>query len=79
MVNKSCRREVYQRVVSGRKELWDECCRLRKEVKEAVREKKLTIWNEVVEKVLKTLRGVGRTFGLLSVGEQKVSTKTSLR
>ena len=47
----SRRREVYNKVVSGRKELWDECCRLRKEVKEAVREKKPSIWNEVVEKV----------------------------
>ena len=45
------RRKVYKKVISGRKELWDEYCRLRKEVKEAVREKKLTIWNEVVEKV----------------------------
>ena len=44
------RREVYKKVVSGRKELWDEYCRLRKEVKEAVREKKLSVWNEVVEK-----------------------------
>ena len=39
-------------------------------------EKKLSIWNEVVEK--QTLRGVGRSFGLLSVSKQKVSTKTSL-
>ena len=44
------RREVYKKVVSGRKELWDEYCRLRKEVKEAVREKKLSIWIEVVRK-----------------------------
>ena len=29
----------------------DEYCRLRREVKELVREKKLTIWNEVVEKM----------------------------
>ena len=43
--------QVCKKVVSGRKELWDEYCRLRKEVKEAVREKKLSIWNEVVEKV----------------------------
>ena len=40
------RREVNMKVVSGRKELWDEYCRLRKEVKEAVREKKLSIWYE---------------------------------
>ena len=29
----NCRRKVYKKVVSGRKELWDEYCRLRKEVK----------------------------------------------
>ena len=39
----SRRHEVYKKVVSGRKELWNECCRLRKEVKEAVREKKLNV------------------------------------
>ena len=31
---------MYKKVVSGRKELWDEYCRLCKKVKEAVREKK---------------------------------------
>ena len=31
--------------------MWDECCRLRKEVKQLVIEKKLNIWNELVEKV----------------------------
>ena len=45
------RREIYKKVLSGRNELWDEYCSLPKEVKEAVREKKLSIWNEVVEKV----------------------------
>ena len=74
----SCRCEVYKKVVSGRKELWDEYCRLCKEVKEAVREKKPSIWNEVVEKVNADMRGVGRSFGLLSGGEQKVSTRILL-
>ena len=46
----SLRRELYKKVISGREELWDEYCRLRKEVKELVREKKLNIWREVVEK-----------------------------
>ena len=44
------RRELYKKVISGREELWDEYCRLHKEVKELVREKKLNIWREVVEK-----------------------------
>ena len=56
------RREVYKKVVSGRKELWDEYCRLRKEVKEAVREKKLSIWNEVVEKVNADFEGSRKEF-----------------
>ena len=34
----------------GREDLWNEYCRLCREVKELVREKKLTIWNEVVDK-----------------------------
>ena len=42
---------MYKKVIKGRKDLWDEYCRLRREVKEIVREKKLTIRNEVVEKV----------------------------
>ena len=45
------RREVYRKVVNGREDLWDEYCRLRKEVKQLVIEKKLNIWNELVEKV----------------------------
>ena len=36
----SLRRELYKKVISGREELWDEYCRLRKEVKELVRENK---------------------------------------
>ena len=30
-----------------------------------MREKKLSNWNEVVERLMQTLRGVGRSFGLL--------------
>ena len=42
---------IYRKVVNGREDLWDEYCRLRKEVKQLVIEKKLNIWNELVEKV----------------------------
>ena len=45
------RREVYRKVVNGREDLWDEYCRLSKEVKQLVIEKKRNIWNEIVEKV----------------------------
>ena len=44
------RREVYRKMVSGQKELWSEYCRLRREVKDLVRQKKISIWNEVIEK-----------------------------
>ena len=44
------RRQVYT-VVNGWEDLWDEYCRLRKETKQLVIEKKLNIWNELVEKV----------------------------
>ena len=44
----SLRREVYKMVIRGREDLWDEYCRLLKQVKELVR---LTMWKEVVEKV----------------------------
>ena len=47
----SLRLEVYKKVIKGWEDLWDEHCRLRREVKELVREKKLTIWSDVVEKV----------------------------
>ena len=50
----------------GQEDLWDEYCRLRREVKESVREKKLTIWNEVVEKVNVDF---GKEFWALWVGE----------
>ena len=42
----SLRREVYKKVIRGREDLWDEYCRLRKEVKDLVRHKKLTKWKE---------------------------------
>ena len=76
-INRRCK--VYKKVISGRKELWDEYCRLRKEVKEAVRKKKLSIWNEVVEKVNADFEGSRNEFWALSVDEQRVSTRTSLR
>ena len=44
------RRELYKRILSGEDELWEEC-RLWKGVKQLVtEEKKLQIWNEVVNK-----------------------------
>ena len=50
------------KVISGRKELWDGYCRVLKEVKEAVREKKLSIRNEVVKKVNADFKGSRKEF-----------------
>ena len=47
----NARLEVYKKVVNGQEDLWGEYCRLWKEVKQLVIEKKLNIWNELVEKV----------------------------
>ena len=43
--------QLYKKVISGQDDLWDEYCRLCREVKDLVREKKLAVWNEVVERV----------------------------
>ena len=45
----NARRQLYKKVVNGREDLWGEYCRLRKEVKQLVIEKKLNIRNELVE------------------------------
>ena len=58
----SLRREVYKKVIRGREDLWDEYCRLRKEVKELVRQKKLTMWKEVVEKANVDFEGSRKEF-----------------
>ena len=62
----SLRREVYK-VIRGR---GDEHCRLCKEVKELVREKKLTMWKDVAEKVNVDFEGSRKDFWAF-VGKQK--------
>ena len=62
-------------IVNGREDLWDEYCRLRKEVKQLVIEKKLNIWNKLVEKVNTTLMRIGKSYGHLLVGNKKVKLK----
>ena len=47
----NARRQVYKKVVNGWEDLWGEYCRLRKEVKQLVIEKKLNISIELVAKV----------------------------
>ena len=56
------RRQVYRWIASGLEELWEEYYRLRKEVKQLVLEKKLSIWNEVVEKANSDFEGNKKEF-----------------
>ena len=56
------RRQVYRLIASGQEELWEEYYRLRKEVKQLVIEKKLNIWNEVVEKANSDFEGNRKEF-----------------
>ena len=56
------RRQVYRLIASGQEELWEEYNRLRKEVKQLVLEKKLSIWNEVVEKANSDFEGNKKEF-----------------
>ena len=74
----SLRQKVYKKVIKCRKDLWDEYCRLCTEVKELVREKKLTIRNEVVEKVNVDFDGSRKEFWAF-VGRGKKKNITSLK
>ena len=49
-------------MVSGQKELWSEYCRLRREVKDLVRQKKISIWNEVIERATADFEGSRKEF-----------------
>ena len=44
------RRQVYKEIQSGREDKWGQYYKLRSEIKELVRKKKLDSWNEVIEK-----------------------------
>ena len=68
------RQEVYKKLIRGREDLCDEYCRLRKEVKELVRQKQLTMLKEVVEKVNVNFEGSRKEFWLLLVGKQRLTT-----
>ena len=55
-------RELYKRILRGEDGLWEEYVRLRKEVKQLVTEKKLQIWNEVVDKANSDYEGNKKEF-----------------
>ena len=76
-----CRREVHKKMINGQEDLWDEYCRLRKEVKHLVIDKKLKVWNEVVDKVNTDFEGNRKIFWSF-VGRKtrgKKSTISSLK
>ena len=84
--------ERFTKVIRGREDLWDEYCRLCKEVKELVRQKKFTVWKEVVENANVNFEGSRKEFwafvgrrtkaknrGIASLKGVVTSTKASWR
>ena len=69
------RRELYKRILRGVDGLWEEYVRLRKEVKQLVTEKKLQIWNEVVDKANSDYDGNNKEFWVFVGGRTKGKKK----
>ena len=69
------RRQVYKEISSGRKDKRGEYYKLRSEIKELVRKKKLDSWNEVIEKTNKDFHENRKEFwafvGRTSKGSRK--------
>ena len=53
---------MYKRILRGEDELWEGYVRLQKEVKQLVTEKKLHVWNEVVDKANSDYEGNKKEF-----------------
>ena len=56
------RREVYMKILRGQGDLWGEYTELRREVESLVIEKKLAVWNGVVERANEDFEGIRREF-----------------
>ena len=70
-------REVYKRFrYNGDNKLWTEYCKLRKEVKQLVIEKKLDMWNNIVEKANKYFDGNKKQFWSFVGRRTKCKNKT---
>ena len=63
---------------NGDNELWTEYCKLRKEVKQLVIEKKLDMWNNIVEKANQDFEGNKKRFWSFLVEELSVKIKQFL-
>ena len=71
------RREVYKRFRhNGDSKLWTEYCKLRKEVKQLVIEKKLVMWNNIVEKANQDFEGNKKQFWSFVGRRTKCKNKT---
>ena len=71
------RREVYKRFQhNGDSKLWTEYCKLRKEVKQLVIEKKLDMWNNIVEKANQDFEGNKKQFWSFVGRRTKCKNKT---
>ena len=72
------RRQVYKEISSSREDKWREYYKLRSEIKELVRKKKIDGWNEVIERLIKIFMKTGKSFGHLLAGLQKVVARVLL-
>ena len=71
------RREVYKRFRhNGDSKLWTKYCKLRKEVKQLVIEKKLDMWNNIVEKANQDFEGNKKQFWSFVGQRTKCKNKT---
>ena len=79
------RRKLYKSMLDGNVDAWEDYCKLRKEVKDLIRKKKINIWNDVVEKVNTDYEGCRkgrRTKGKKAIGSlrsDKGVSVTSIR
>ena len=56
------RREAYKKILEGQDNLWEEYSKLRREVNNLVVQKKLEVWNEVVERANSDFEGNRKEF-----------------
>ena len=66
------RRKAYKKILEGQDNLWEEYSKLRREVNNLVVQKKLEVWNEVVERANSDFEGNRKEFWALLVEGQRV-------
>ena len=68
---------MYKNVLDGSADAWEDCCELRKKVKDLVRKKKTDNWNDVVEKVNTDYEGSRKEFWAF-VGKRSKGKKNTV-